>query len=307
MKVAVTGGTGSWDRGIGPVVIAALKAKGHEVTNLDRAVPGGIERAGFIRTDLTDYGQTFAAMFGHDAVIQLAANGEPDWDHVSGAARFHVNSLIAYNVFQAACFLGMRKVVWASSETVLGFPFDKVQPKILPTSDDDPPIPTSSYGISKANSEDLARHMNRPLRRALRRPALLQHFLRHAGSHHRLREGPELLVRPAVAPIQSMELCRQPRHRRRLRAGARIAITGAEVMTIAAPDTIMRQPNAELVAAAFPGCALRPGTGETRDHGLISIDKARKLIGYDPQWTWRQVLGIAATAETRPRLPRQTA
>ena len=27
MKVAVTGGTGSWDRGIGPVVIAALQAK----------------------------------------------------------------------------------------------------------------------------------------------------------------------------------------------------------------------------------------------------------------------------------------
>ena len=40
MKVAVTGGTGSWDRGLGPVVIAALRAKGHDVTNLDRAVPG---------------------------------------------------------------------------------------------------------------------------------------------------------------------------------------------------------------------------------------------------------------------------
>ena len=51
MKVAVTGGTGSWDRGIGPVVIAALKAKGYEVTNLDRAVPGGIERPGFIKTE----------------------------------------------------------------------------------------------------------------------------------------------------------------------------------------------------------------------------------------------------------------
>ena len=37
-----------------------------------------------------------------DAVVQLAANGEPDWDHLSGAARFHVNTLIAYNVFQAA-------------------------------------------------------------------------------------------------------------------------------------------------------------------------------------------------------------
>src|SRR5690606_22894621 len=160
MKVAVTGGTGSWDRGVGPVVIKALEDAGHEVTNIDRAVPG-IEKPGFIRADLTDYGATFAALHGHDAVVQLAANGEPDWDHLSGAARFHVNTLIAYNVFQAAVFLGMKKVVWASSETVLGFPFIDVPPKILPTSDDDPPIPTSSYGISTANTEDLPRHMNR--------------------------------------------------------------------------------------------------------------------------------------------------
>jgi hypothetical protein len=67
-------------------------------------------------------------------------------------------------------------------------------------------------------------------------------------------------------------------------------ITGAEVMTIAAPDTIMRQTNAELVAAAFPGCVLRPGTGP--HDSLESIARARQRIGYDPQWTWRRVLGI---------------
>src|SRR5690606_41080689 len=126
---------------LGPVVIQAREATGHEVTSVARAIPG-IERRGFIRADLTDYGQTFAALHGHDAVVQLAANGEPDWDHVSGAARFHVNTLIAYNVFQAAGFLGIQRVVWASSETVLGFPFDRVPPRVLPTSDDDLPIPT---------------------------------------------------------------------------------------------------------------------------------------------------------------------
>jgi nucleoside-diphosphate-sugar epimerase len=289
MRVAVTGGTGSWDRGVGPVVIAALKAKGHDVTNLDRAVPGGIESSGFIRTDLTDYGQTFAALHGHDAVIQLAANGEPDWDHLSGAARFHVNSLIAYNVFQAACFLGMRKVVWASSETVLGFPFDKVLPKILPTSDEDPPIPTSSYGISKANTEDLARHMNRrygvPFI-GLRFSNIFYDTPGHVTSYEKI---PGFWSDPAsrrfnlwgyVDSRDTADACVQ---------ALESDIAGAEVMTIAAPDTIMRQPNAELIAAAFPGCTLRPGTGEYDT--LISIDKARKLIGYAPKWTWRKVLG----------------
>lgn len=289
MKVVVTGGTGSWDRGVGPVVIAALEAKGHEVTNLDRAVPGGIEKRGFIRTDLTDYGQTFAAMYGHDAVIQLAANGEPDWDHLSGAARFHTNSLIAYNVFQAACFLGMRKVVWASSETVLGFPFDKVTPRILPTNDDDPPIPTSSYGISKANTEDLARHMNRrygvPFV-GLRFSNIFYDTPGHVTSYERV---PGFWDDPLarrfnlwgyVDSRDTADACVQ---------ALESNITGAEVMTIAAPDTVMRQTNAELVAAAFPGCIIKPGTGP--HDSLESIDKARKLIGYNPQWTWRRVLG----------------
>lgn len=289
MKVAVTGGTGSWDRGVGPVVIAALQAKGYEVTNLDRALPGGIERAGFIKTDLTDYGQTFAALHGHDAVIQLAANGEPDWDHLSGAARFHTNSLIVYNVFQAACHLGMKKLVWASSETVLGFPFDKVQPKILPTSDDDPPIPTGSYGISKANSEDLARHMNRRYGVTfigLRFSNIFYDTKGHVTGYEKI---PAFWDEPKsrmfnlwgyVDSRDTADACVQA-----LESG----VTGAEVMTIAAPDTIMRQTNAELVAAAFPGCALRPGTGPHET--LISIDKARKTIGYDPKWTWRKVLG----------------
>lgn len=289
MKVIVTGGTGSWDRGLGPVVITALEAKGHSVTNLDRAVPGGIERAGFIRTDLTDYGQTFAAMYGHDAVIQLAAHGEPDWDHVSGAARFHTNSLIAYNVFQAACTLGMKKVVWASSETVLGFPFDKVQPKVLPTSDDDPPIPTGSYGISKANTEDLARHMNRrhgvPFI-GLRFSNIFYDSPGHPTSYERVPsfwDDPKSRMFNLWGYVDSRDTadsCVQ---------ALEVPTTGAQVMTIAASDTIMRQPNAELVAAAFPGCTLRPGTGP--HDTLISIDKARQVIGYNPQWTWRRVLG----------------
>ena len=77
-KIAVTGGTGSWDRGVGPVIIAALRAEGHSVTNLDRTT-NDIERAGFIKVDLTNYGDAFAALAGHDQVVHLAANGEPDW------------------------------------------------------------------------------------------------------------------------------------------------------------------------------------------------------------------------------------
>ena len=289
MKVAVTGGTGSWDRGVGPMVIKALQAAGHEVTNLDRAVPGGIETMGFIKVDLTDYGATFAALHGHDAVIQLAANGEPDWDHLSGAARFHVNTLIAYNVFQAASFLGMKRVVWASSETVLGFPHALTHPTLLPTNDDDPPIPTSSYGISKAVTEDLARHMHRRYGVSfvgLRFSNIFYDTPGHVTGYDKI---PGFWSDPAARSANLWGYVDSRDVAQACLKGLEADIDGAPVMTIAAADTIMRQSNAELVAAAFPGCALRPGTGNHET--LIGIDKARELIGYAPQWTWRRVLG----------------
>lgn len=290
MKIAVTGGTGSWDRGLGPVVIAALRARGHEVTNIDRATaPREIERWGFIRADLTDYGQTFAALHGHDAVIQLAANGEPDFNHVAGAARFHVNTLIAYNVFQAACALGMKKVVWASSETVLGFPFIDVPPKVLPTSDDDPPIPTGSYGISKAVTEDLARHMNRRFGIpfiGLRFSNIFYDTKGHETSYEKI---PSFWDDPTSRKFNLWGYVDSRDTADACVLALESNLTGAEVMTIAAPDTIMRQTNAEIVAAAFPGCELRPGTSDHET--LLSIAKARKLIGYSPRWTWRKVLG----------------
>lgn len=288
MKIAVTGGTGSWDRGVGPVVIAALEAAGHSVTNIDRAIPGGIESHGFIRADLTDYGQTFAALHGHDAVVQLAANGEPDWNHVSGAARFHTNTLIAYNVFQAACFLGIKRVVWASSETVLGFPFT-IPPALLPTIDEDPAIPTSSYGISKAVTEDLARHMHRVYGTTfvgLRFSNIFYDTPGHVTGYDRL---PQFWADPMSkrfdlwAYVDSRDVAQS------CLKGLTADIEGAPVMTIAAADTVQTQTNQDLVAMAFPGCQLRPGTGP--HDSLISIDTARRLIGYEPEWTWRRVLG----------------
>jgi nucleoside-diphosphate-sugar epimerase len=269
-------------------VIKALRDAGHEVTNLDRAIPGGIESPGFIKVDLTDYGATFAALHGHDAVVQLAANGEPDWDHLSGAARFHVNTLIAYNVFQASVHLGIKRVVWASSETVLGFPFT-IPPTLLPTIDEDPAIPTSSYGISKAVTEELARLMARRYGTTfvgLRFSNLFYDVPGHVTSYERL---PKIWADPMSkrfdlwAYVDSRDVAQS------CVKGIEADVTGAPVMTIAAPDTLMTQTNEELLALAFPGCRLRPGIGS--HDTLISIETARRLIGYEPEWTWRKIQG----------------
>src|SRR4029079_16655946 len=87
----------------------------------------------FTRVDLTDFGQTIEAVSaiddrirGVDALIHLAAIPAPGL--YPNAITFKNNMLSTYNMFEAARRLGVKNVVWASSETVLGLPFDKVPP-----------------------------------------------------------------------------------------------------------------------------------------------------------------------------------
>ena len=63
---------------------------------------------------------------------------------------------------------------------------------------------------------------------------------------------------------------------------------GADAFIIAAADTVMRTPSRELMAAVFPDVPIR---GDVEGNAtLLSIEKARRVLGYEPEFTWRQVL-----------------
>ena len=62
--------------------------------------------------------------------------------------------------------------------------------------------------------------------------------------------------------------------------------TGFDLFIIAAADTVMSRPNAELVAEVFPDVPRPEATSATHET-LLSIDKARRLLGYDPKHSWR--------------------
>lgn len=74
---------------------------------------------------------------------------------------FRTNMLSTYNVFEAARLLGLHRVVWASSETILGLPFEREQPAYAPIDERHPPYPESRYAVSKLLAEELARQLNR--------------------------------------------------------------------------------------------------------------------------------------------------
>jgi len=62
-------------------------------------------------------------------------------------------------------------------------------------------------------------------------------------------------------------------------------VRGASNYLIAAADTIMAAPNAELLADQFPGLELRRPVGEHET--LLAIDRARDALGYAPEHSWR--------------------
>jgi len=114
--------------------IQDLLAHQYEVASVDLARPSD-PNLPFSRADLTDFGQTVAALSGIDervrnvtAVVHLAAIPAPGL--ATNAVTFATNTISTYNVFEAARQLGIKNVVWASSETVLGLPFDTPPPYV---------------------------------------------------------------------------------------------------------------------------------------------------------------------------------
>lgn len=290
-RIAVTGGSGSPERGIGAVVVRMLAEKGFEVVNLD-ILPPRQEIGEFRHVDLTNYGDAFACLHGCDTVVHLASNANPDFDHFTGAQRFHTNTLATYNVFQAAIELKMEKVVWASSETVLGFPYDTYVPDLLPTHDDDPAIPTGSYGMAKVVCEHLAEHLNRvhgmPFIGLRFSNIYYDTTADHPTAYANL---PPFWATPARKKFNLWGYVDNRDIAQGIWKALETDIRGARNYTLAAADTNMPQSNRELLALAFPGkdIKLRPGTG---DHDtLIGIDRARAELGYDPQYSWRDILG----------------
>jgi nucleoside-diphosphate-sugar epimerase len=171
---------------------------------------------------------------------------------------------------------------------VLGYPFEQVDPKVLPVTDDDPAIPTGSYGISKAVTEELARHMHRVYGTTfigLRLSRIHHDTPGHPTSYEAIRAGwidPAPLRTNLFGYVDARDVAQAA-----VKA-LESSLAGAEAMTIAAADTTWTKPNAELVAEFFHNTVLRAGTGDFET--LISIEKARKLIGYEPEYSWRDVL-----------------
>ncbi|MDG7003090.1 MAG: NAD(P)-dependent oxidoreductase, partial [Nitrososphaerota archaeon] len=71
-----------------------------------------------------------------------------------------------------------------------------------------------------------------------------------------------------------------------VRRALEVKIKGAEVFIIANSDTVMAASDEELLASAFPQVPVKKSLG--RNETLLSIDKARRMLGYEPEHSWRR-------------------
>jgi len=278
MRIAVTGASGK----LGTVVVRELRAIGHDVVGMDVV---GTRGAGFVQVDFTDYGQTVDALQavndqhdGLDAVVHLAAIPAPGIR--SDVATFHNNIAVTFNVLWAAIRLGITRIVTASSETVQGLPFD-VPPPYLPVDE--------AYSARPETVYSLVKHLEETMEKELVRwhPEASITALRFSN----------VMVPADYAEFPSFDADATKRKWNvwsyiDARDGAAViaraletAPAGFDHFLIAAGDTVMSRPNAELVAEVFPDVEVRGELGV--NDSLFSTAKAQRLLGWTPQHSWR--------------------
>ena len=279
-RVAVTGAAGK----LGRAVVRHLAESGWQVLSLDRARPAQVPGE-FLTVDLTDYGQVVEALTGGvdehapvDAVVHLAAVPAPGLQ--PNAATFANNAPATYNVFAAARAAGIRNVVWASSETVLGLPFD-TPPPYVPVDEEYRPRPESTYSLVKPLEEEMARQFCRW------DPQLKMIGLRFSNvmDPEDYAQFPDFDADPHLRKWNLWGYIDARDGAQAVRRALEHTAPGMDVFVIANADTVMSRSSADLVAEVFPGVEVRRELGEHET--LLGIDKARRVLGYEPEHSWR--------------------
>ena len=280
-KVLVTGGSGK----LGRAVLKDLVAHGYDVLNIDQqALPEPICPS--VRIDLTNFGEVAAAILGgiderkgpFDAVVHLAAIPAPGL--AANAKTFANNVPTTFNVFEASRLAGIKNIVFASSETVLGLPFD-TPPPYAPVDEDYYPRPESAYSLGKLLDETMAAQFCRW------DPSLRIVGLRFSNVMYPedYKAFPKFDADPKARKWNLWGYIDARDGAQAVRRSLQADFTGFEAFIIANADTVMSRSNMSLLAEVFPDV---PTKGNVATNStLLGIEKAKRMLGYSPQFSWR--------------------
>lgn len=299
--IIVTGGSGK----VGRATVKHLMESGYTVLSIDMAKPAGLSNppkpgdVSFSRVDITDFGQVMAAFSGINTRVEepvtgivhlgaIASPGEAP-DHVI----FETNTTSTYNVFEAARRLKIRNIVWASSETVYGIPYPK-GPAYLPV-DEEIDEPTWSYSLSKMIGETLAEQFCRwdP------RTKIVGLRFSNVQEEQDYARFPEYDKDPMGRRFNLWTYIDARDAAQAVRLGLEVDLKGPHVFGIANSNSIVSKDNNEMVDQLWPKVK-RKRPLEPHE-SLISIEKARSVLGYQPQYDYKHKSSTAKAPKAAAR------
>jgi nucleoside-diphosphate-sugar epimerase len=282
MNVAVTGGSGH----LGRHVVKLLVEKGHQVTNLDRERPEDWRLSRFIRLNLADAAEVFdaLAMVKPEGVVHLAANPQP-----MGNPRhplFMQNVGISHAVMQAAGDLGVRRIVYASSEQASGWTSQHQAPRRIPMDEAAMVPPTSAYALSKLVGEVIAESMvaTYPEMSAV---SLRLNYVFAPDQYERMRKWQGNVDYPSPnfwSYIDARDAAEA------FRLALEADTPGHRTYSIAATDTFIDVPTRDAMTRHH-GDGLEFADDLPEFGSAIDCRRIEEDLGWRPQWSWRDVMG----------------
>jgi nucleoside-diphosphate-sugar epimerase len=286
MKVAVTGGYGH----IGRAIVEELLSHGDQVVVGDRNLAADLSAPARL-VDLEDLSEAVSLLEGCDAVVHTAAiprpGGCPD------QVLFRTNMMTLFNVLESCRLLGIKRFVWTSSMSVLGYPFNyrPIIPLYLPFDEQHPQDPQDPYALSKALGEQLVASY-------AARCDLTAISLRIVWAHTPATFQRDLVPfwdNPAAGASNLWSYVDTRDCGRAARLALAHQTAGHYACLISAADTCMPIPTRQLVAEFLPG-APQPSVTLPSHGALFDVSRARELIGFEPAYGWEDY-GLGTRAE----------